>query len=112
RVDASGEELARQAGVEGGLRHDDHDRLLADHAAKRCEALLGRLGDRDDEMPVLDSCRERLEALRVLARKLSERKRVEEDRRALDEVESPLMGEHPGDVVLTRELAPHDNLAE
>ena len=109
---ATPEEIAPKAGVKCRLGNHDHHRLLSDQLAQCAEPLLGRLGDCDDDAPVLDAGRQRLEALRVLTRELGERIGVEPDRGPLDVVEAPLLGEQAGDIVLGGEAAANHDLAE
>ena len=106
------EEIAPQSGVKCRLGNHDHHRFLSEQLAQSTEPLLRRLGDRDDDAPILDTSRQRLEALRILARHLGKRVRVEPDRGSLDVVERPLLREQAGDIVLGGKPAANHDLTE
>ena len=80
--------------------------------AIRLSAAVLAIARSDDDAPILDTSRQRLEALRILARHLGKRVRVEPDRGSLDVVERPLLREQAGDIVLGGKPAANHDLTE
>ena len=98
--------------MQGALRYDDDDRVVADEPTEVGKPLLGRFRDRDHDVAVLDASRERFDPAGVVARQAHQGVALEPDAARGDVVQAPLLGKEHRHVVLGSPTAAHDDLAE